>query len=242
MEEFLDKLSMGDDIITLEHLATIDVNARYGLFKGTLLHYFSRDGNTARMKFLMNYPGIDVNKHDGFNRTPLDWAVDAEENEAIKMLLLDPRVSISNTDAKNKSTFERIFEYFASEEIALACRRREMVSEDAIAGLQEAGYNEEWMAMDYTSNALFNSARCCLKWKIENRDISSLYALVLVIQEGYFRVSAKFPKDYRFFSIITRLPPELSMIICNRVYWSPKLFIPSTLIEEELRDIIKQEE
>jgi len=77
--------------------------------------------------------------------------------------------------------------------------------------------------------------------KKKDKKASLLYSFVLLTCDGYLSISAKEKKtneQVRFFGMVTQLPLELQMIICNRAHYLMTDFITRDLMED-VRQILQ---
>lgn len=234
-----------------------DVNHTDGPWDFTLLHWVCRNILEEHLKILLAHPKIDVNpKNDNGWGSPFGLVCVSGNINMVKMMLNDPRIKVHDEvlyviDYSDDTKCLEWMLILRGEELNLRI--------PFLAHPNNAQREMQNLICDVNSDREATIKSLCRKHRMPYKtDVAHLYALVLLVNKGYMElmiysysledsrgimyIPARFPKEYRFFSILTRLPLELSMILCNRTYGSPKLFIPSVLIAEELCNMNKKQE
>lgn len=75
-----------------------------------------------------------------------------------------------------------------------------------------------------------------------SQDIAILFLLTVGLCDDYFFLSyrAAYQTRFRFFMIMKKLPSEVQSRICNLVYGSKKVFIPSSQVDRYLPHLWKK--
>jgi len=76
---------------------------------------------------------------------------------------------------------------------------------------------------DFETNTLRVRHSLRKEFEIVEKEVSQVFALVIFVCDDYLKVRAHITRDKsaaRFFSIMSRLPIELQMMICNRLFRS----------------------
>ncbi|CAB9518298.1 Ankyrin repeat [Seminavis robusta] len=78
--------------------AGADANAIDSTYTCSPFYLACANGYTEIVALLLDHPGVDVNAHGGFCRTPLLWASNWGYHEVVQLLLRDKRVDLNTTD------------------------------------------------------------------------------------------------------------------------------------------------
>jgi hypothetical protein len=207
-----------------------DVNHTGGPYDFTLLHWVCRSQLEEHLRILLAHPKIDVDPKTARWNSPFRLVCRSGNINMVKMMLKDPRVKVRDEvkfvmDCCDVECFEWML-MLRGDELNLNNDREETVK--SLCRKHHVPYKTD-AAHLYALVLLMNN---------EYMELMT-YSYSLENSRGIMYIPSLFPKEYRFFSILTRLPLELSMILCNRTYGSPKLFIPSSVIAEQLCDINK---
>jgi len=88
-------------------------------------------------------------------------------------------------------------------------------------------------------NEYTNNPSICSQWCIDLNinDHVKLFLLAVFISDDYFLIkSDRFQNEVKFFNIVSMLPMELQMIICNHVYNMNRINITSAEVNKTLLD------
>ncbi len=92
---------------------------------------------------------------------------------------------------------------------------------------------------------LNNSVLACKKFRrnmnITDFDVAELFTISKFYNEGYFTTKKEHGlTTSRFFSILSRLPVELQMMVCNKVYDKHNIFINQKEIDFEMKVLLEE--
>jgi len=208
----------------------------------THLHEAATDGDVESMKLLLASPGLDVNLRSTRGCTPLFCACIRSRLDIVRLLLADPRVdvNIGDIDEWHAVWIACRFDSLAILQHLLACGKY-------LRCTKLGRYNGEWITPLQIAR-LSNSVRCLsLMRRIlddESRAryevrvelgmldviVADLYALIIFWCDGLLAFSGRRPtislgrqdiRVRRFFGMSKRLPIDLQMLLCHRIYGSP---------------------
>lgn len=63
--------------------------------------------------------------------------------------------------------------------------------------------------------------------------------MVFHVSEGYLKSNDCFPRTHKFYSLASRLPMDLQMILCNRVFGLGDSTIKAVHVEKGFKLVIK---
>jgi len=71
---------------------------------------------------------------------------------------------------------------------------------------------------------------------------AEVFALLVLLCDGYlkFKVPQEDLKAIRVFQMITKLPLELQMTFCQRLFLSPSFLIPTSQVETAILEILER--
>jgi len=240
----------GDTACLVEFMGTgAHVNLHRGTDGLTYLHYACRVGFVSHVKVLLEHPDIDVNAVDFSDYTPIEYAFVNMHWNVAKLLLMDPRCDIyMKGDDGSASIISNIAsKYRNALELLLVYRENEMTE----ALLDRINNRWSTFYINAPPHPLIKKFRgdrvgtlCMLRYKLKdpNKQDNAAHVFVtcLLVQDGYLRPVDPGSSCQRFFGIMTRLPTEIQMMLCNRLSGSSKAFIPSAIIAFYLKIVLKE--
>ena len=211
------------------------------------LHAIVANGNKELFEIFLSHPEVDVNIRNGNDHTPLMTIEMNTYLEMFLMLLKHPKIDVYCKDSSGNSIFYDIcisgciegllwwvalgFKIdFKSDEVKSAYDR--MIEYERLRAVLERGkkssrfYNYPKMRellnlyRNDKDKAVFES-----KYRVGNESVLStvLFSLVVFLCDGFLKVKAEENSETaRFFRIASKLPMEIQMILCYRVFRSPK--------------------
>lgn len=247
----------------LERIRTIlagkvDVNnTKDNPHKETALSCACKVGSWAKeaIKLLLAHPDIDVEKPDIHKNTPFYLACAWNNLDAVILLLKTGKVDIENKSSDGTSPFwtacsngsfyvaEHLLAY-TNVDFTVKCR---MSFDLGLRSPREvAGFNMRALIQplltDFETDK--EAARMSLRKKLGIRDecdAAQVFVLISLCSGGHFTTITKKeteslpPPSARFLDLVKKLPTEIQMMVCNRLYRIHKKdFIPSYLIVTEL--------
>jgi hypothetical protein len=178
------------------------------------------------VKVLLRDSRVDINLADNDGRSPLWWASYYGYAEVIEWMIASGRGI--NLDKKGKSPSGN-WKYYIAIEIATEDNKTEVVS----------------LLERFTKNQAQTRHEVCLELGLVDKDAAEVFALTVFICDGFLRIkepaasSTATATDIRFFNIAMKLPMELQMVLCHRVFRSGKDNIKSRDSEPAFRSLAK---
>ena len=222
-----------------------------------VLHIASHSGNVEVVKLLLAHPDIDVNSKDKNGQTPLLLGCWDGSVSIVNVLLNDPRVDVilddndggtplwnaswgghheviewliasgsDLGDVKNKKGRNwRDGKYYTAVEIARLYGSTKVV----------------YLLENFISDPLQTRHKLRVKLGMLDELAAEVFALIIFICDDLLLVkSSTSDSTTRFFTIASKLPMELQMILCHRVYDSEKEYIKQFESEEAFKSLYKK--
>lgn len=235
----------------------LDINWQYSEHSNyTALHIAVVNNHLQMVQLLLKHPKIDLNGKDAYGNTPFTYSCWVPDRfDTLKLLLTDSRLDINTRDKYGYSPIWWICcngLYLAIEwiialrpddiddnkigtddtqqmnilEVARACNRVRTVD------LLERFFNDR-------TRIVYNIRR---ELKIPKYLAVDLFVLVILFSDDFleFKVPED-PKVKRLFLILKRLPIEIQMVCCHRIFGSSRNIIQSKDFEDGLRDYYRSQ-
>jgi hypothetical protein len=211
------------------------------------LHYACRGGHHEILSILLAHPAINVNQKDKDGHTPLHFCCFYAHIEVWKILLKDSRVDINWADDYDCTALWWAC-YSGHEELVkwmVALRGDELDLEKKGRKNSDSGDHTEYTAIEIAGEDHWEGVIALLERFIVNptqtrhevrlelgladTDAAELFALIIFLCDDFLRL--KPPSIYvtgadaasnRLFKMAKRLPMELQMMLCCRVFGSTK--------------------
>ena len=222
----------------------------YGDYRRAL-HIACHYGHHEIVSLLLAHPDIYVNQKDKDGYTPLILGCSYGQVEVVKVLLKDSRVDINMADDMECTPVwhatHNVYLEVIKWMIALRGDELDIEKKGKLLGCTEYTILEISSVIRGSRKLLErfiadpNKTRHKLRveFGLVNKDVSSLFAAVVFLCDDFVTLKGAITETARFFSIIRRLPMELQMIICHRVYGSSKNSIKSSESEPAFKDLAK---
>jgi len=183
-----------------------------------------QNGHTEVVSLLLADPRVDPNKPDDQQDTPLWFASHNGHLMAVQHLLASGR----EIDTKRRSTFNNNTAAEQGREIATEPREEDETDEE----IQRRKTNGPLCADlidEYERDPVPVRYRLRRQPGLREYFIGHLFALVVFHSDSFAVINERTAHSYtrRFFRITSRLPLDLQMVLCNRIFGSPKDIILS---------------
>ena len=221
----------------------------------TALHLACGYGHHEIVSVLVGHPKINVNQKTTHGFTPFLLGCYNERAEAVNVLLKDPRVDINMVDNNGRTPlwrasyvgYVRVIKWMiaSGREITNLDRKGKIWIDDeeytAIEIARHRGHTEVVSLLErFIENQSNTRHRVRAELGLVDKDAAELFVRTVFLCDNFFRLMSDDHSDgNRFFRIISRLPMELQMALCHRVYGSPKNNIPSKNSEPAFRDLAR---
>jgi hypothetical protein len=240
----------------LEDNPTSNVNEDlYGYGNGwTALHLACCEGYHEVISVLLAHPQINVNQKSNDGSTPLLLGCWTGQVEVVKVLLRDSRLDINVADIDGCIPL-----WLASRDGRVEVIKWMIALRgDNELELDKKGkyYGKEYTAIEIARNKnktevvlllerfIKNQAQTRHEIRIElglvDKDAAELFAMTVFLCDDFLRLKeANSPAALRFFKIAKKLPMELQMMLCYRVFGSAKENIKSKDSEPAFKRLAK---
>jgi ankyrin repeat protein len=233
----------------------LDVNA--STYSGdTPLHKATAAQHTEVVKLLLSHPNINVNKTDVCGETALYIAAQYGYNDVVQLLLDCNNINVNQVDNQGATALWVAASrgHLTTVELLLASSSSSSVNTQLktwngaaywqgktareIALLYEFHPTADLLAC-HEADPIKTRNHLRLKLGFNLQDAANLFALNLFVQDKFIQPNNKTPLlTSRFFRIISALPLELKMLLCNKLYSVHKDFISSHHIQKALKNIV----
>jgi len=237
----------------------IDVNWANTSSKWTALHVTSRSGHAEVVKLLLAHPGINVNVQDSNRFTPLVFGCVYGRVSVVKLLLKDPRVDVVVSDmmgcpplwwAAAEGHLEVIEWFLASgRDFDVNQAGRDWKNGVRSTPIQVATQKELEDGVTLLKRFTANPAmtRHELRVRLVPEELAAeLFALTVFLCDDLLCLktptkvtTATATAASRFFDVVKRLPMELQMVLCRRVFRSAKDSVLSKDSEVAFKSLAK---
>jgi hypothetical protein len=227
----------------------VDFNScYYNLTNWSIFHLACIKGNIPLLKTLLSKPDVDVNSRDHESSTPFSSAVFNNNESVVELLLKDQRVDINEQDGKMRSPFwwAAYSGYDRIIKMMIGCGRDFNTETKGdhygtkLSSLEIAIKNGNDSAVNLIR--LFNEHPERARMQALGWTPASLFASVVFVCDGHLRIKPATDDDNkvkRFFKVVTQLPMELQMIVCQRACFFARDTIVSKDSEQGFRTITK---
>jgi len=231
----------------------IHINWRNPNFQNrTILFAACHKGNLQVIEQLLSHPKIDVNIPNDANYTPLNIACCNSRVEVVERLLNDLRVDVNFPTVDSYSPIANAASLGLIDvvKVMLVSGRKPL---DVIQATYEARNRPDLVAFlkSYQSDPLTVLKNVRKELKVQDPNPVRVFLLIVLLCDGYFTIkeNASYkrklrsyrPKDeeldlvHRFFQITRKIPLDLQMVTCNRLYNNPGFVISSKRVNQVLK-------
>jgi len=218
----------------------------------TLLHHACVDSyRSAVIPLLLAHPDIDVNVKDKYGGTPFYYACYGR-TACIREMLKDSRVKVNEPDkfgqtplwyAAYHGSLDIIKLWIASGREMDLGKPGDVEKTDAIGVAMKYGKTEVATLLErFKSDAAKTRHAVRVELGFLDDLAAEVFALVVFVSDGLLHVndSTTTTPAARFFSIATRLPLELQIVLCHRQVGSDKEIIPGKDSEMAFKELARR--
>jgi len=255
------------EALLLSAPANFDINwQKKHSYNGGFLHIACLYNRHRLVAALLRHPGGNPNLKDNFDETPFHLTCGGNRDlQSFCLLFDDPRVDINARDKDGwTGLMLAAFEGSASRiEYALASLRW-LPEEMILLALEKARLNGKTEVVElleaYLAQPFFAMKNLRIKLDLKEYGPVSYFVLVVLLCDGYFSLLAESGgnnqlmsegssfgqlnsmengrKARKFFEIMGKLPMDLQMVICNRIYDLQETIIRPRLVNTALKLMI----
>jgi hypothetical protein len=233
----------------LEKDPYIDINWRHPNHDGrALLHMLVINRHTSTLKRILSHPHVDVNSGDDRGNTPFIWACSSHTRiEAVKILLGDSRTRINVGNLSGPTALSNALRCDNIDAIELMIASgRKIDCDEGDPRYSSAAWASSSHTLSYRLLQRFQrnpeTTRRDIQKDLESGTqlIARIYALIVLIGDGYFtiRQNHRASVTARFFRMTSRLPIELQMVMCHRLFNSARCVVLSSNFKRALKNFI----
>ena len=223
----------------------------------TALHTASLNGQAEVVKLLLAHPNINVNLKSSSGQTPLSYGCQCGQVSVVGVLLKDPRVDVTLDDNSERSPLwqasfkgkHEVIEWLIASGRDLGdvknkkgrnWRDGKYYTAVEIARLY-GSTKVVYLLENFISDPLQTRHKLRVKLGMLDELAAEVFALIIFICDDLLLVkSSTSDSTTRFFTIASKLPMELQMILCHRVYDSEKEYIKQFESEEAFKSLYKK--
>jgi len=216
--------------------------------KRSFLHIACQHNRTEMIAELLNHPMINVNLKDAVGWTPFILTCFSNTVKSAILLLNDARVDINCKDKNgvtglmeaawqgNLETIEQILaslKHIQNEDIANSIND----AKKEICSRKKEQYPKIISLLEAYQTQPFETVKK-LRSKLQEYDSVSIFVLVVLLADDYYSLKLKTDGNHnaiRFFNMMLKLPMDLQMVICNRLFELPKNVIQAKLVNLALK-------
>lgn len=224
----------------------LDVNQVDLIYEETLLHDACWYGDKKLVQSLLDHPRIDVNIKSKDGETSLMYAVRSQDSTSVIQLLKDRRVDINIIDNRGNTPFTEACKLSETEamELFIIYRCDEVIIPPGFADSICLKEGDEESETHYY--CVVQSLKECEKDRhLFRRNLflghpydsmrgEYIPQQIFLLSELY-KAKGENTIQKRFFDILSQLPTELKMLICNFAGGSTRNFISSQSLLTEMR-------
>jgi ankyrin repeat protein len=226
----------------------LDVN-RKDVVGFTPLHWACYNDRHKIAEMLLCHRHIEVNKKNNFGSTPFFAACEMGSLKCVKLLLKNTAVDVNlpNNDGYTplmraaKEGYIDIVKYWIASGRGMDLKKeltgRNAMNISALHGRREMTA----LLYKYGNNRKKTIKKMRIKLRWHKKQAAALFALIVFACDGILKIKRTCgPKYDRFFNIAGKLPMEIQMILCHRVFDSMKNGIASKYSEPAFRGLARK--
>lgn len=219
----------------------------------TPLHAACMQGHREVVEALLVHPGVDVNRRDGLGKTAFFYACWNDRVGVVELMLGDPRVDANLADNIGDTPLFiaayggslGVIERMIASGREIDWERTGEAHDDIWTSLEIADETGYYEIVDLLHRLRVDPGRTRdslrVKFGMTSELVAGLFASTVFLCDGLLsrHPGATATSRGRFFSVVERLPLELQMVICNRVYGSPRNSVLSRHSEPAFRHLVR---
>lgn len=236
-EELLFRCIGRNDAATVKELLQdhVDLNVNYGEGPWTIFFLACRNGAAECVKELLKKRDLDVNLTlDNLKWTPFWSACYNNRYEVVKMLLSDRRVDINRPSSNSETPLWQVVSNGSLPILQLfliSNRPLDFNLRSTWAGtnvLEEAGRKKNSEILHLLSQFMANPQKVRMDLMIKLKEhvclAAEVFAIIVMICDDYLvyrrlpNADEKQKNMVKFLSMACRLPIEIQMVLCNRMF------------------------
>jgi len=214
--------------------------------------------NRPEMVFeLLRHPNIKLNEKDHFQATPFIMACANNAVECVAMLLDDLRVDVNYHNDYAETGLIRAAHWGEISPIAhILASLRHIQRSDIEKAIIQAKVESFWgnkpdypklvnLLEAYQTQPFDTVKDLRIQLKLQENGPVGVFVHMILLADGYYKLrltnknkNVNGARARRFFEFLLRLPIELQMLTCNRIFDLPKNIIKGGLVEKALRFMI----
>jgi len=241
-------------LLVLDYLLSrTDVNVNITNEVGnTLLHTICRNGMYSVLMRMLDRDDIDVNARNKYGWTPLmslTTYVFDEILPAFSKYLLDPRTKVNTVNNQGRTVLDIVCSEYGGYDTSdlniikylLAARATTSYNlKDTqkllITQVHEPGFSQESVYIqDYDFVIKYwNDPNILIDEQIMLDPVSKVFTTVVLLCDNYYKL--KTPN--RFYQICCKLPMDLQMLLCHRIFGSSRKNITGALVTAQAKKLL----
>lgn len=212
------------------------------VYSSTPLHAASYFGMSEIISLLLSHPKIDPNADGASRRTPFLLACWQNHPHVVAVMVEDGRVDLNKPD----DHFHTPIWWAASNgfleciEYMLASYR--CVDLSSLKGDVPLEKNIKTLIDSFKAKPIETRITLRKQLGYADGDACKAFVLSVLLCDGYFSLRRPNADHNRFFEILIKLPIEMQMVICNRLYGVNKSLIFGKAVNQELTSMIAKGE
>jgi ankyrin repeat protein len=233
----------------IENAALLDIDWTQKESGLGALHRAAQNGHHEVVRLLLGHPLINVNQkthHD--SETSLLLACDGGHTEAVRVLLADSRVELNLADLERMTPLMcasleghlEIVKLLVADGRNLGHEEKDKHGDTAVDGALDGKHHEiVSLLMKFCDNPAQTQHIVRMDLGLPGALASGLFALLVFIRKDLLqqKIAIADSNSASSFTIAKKLPTELQMTVCHRVYRSGRDTIPSKDSETSLKSL-----
>jgi len=244
--QFYDAVNNGDEkelaeLIRRDHGFNVNMPNRDGV---TLLHLACRIGADSVISLLIAHPNIDVNAKTDYGFTPFHLACYNGRTSCVCKMLKDSKVKVNEPNCYGYTPLSNAvyWSHFNVVKWMIASGREMHLGKPDIIGVAKTKgeTKSETLMKRFKKNPVETRHQMRLEIGWYDEAAAEMFALMVFVSDGLLQTknTTTTPSPAaRFFSVASRLPLELQMVLCYRAVGSANEIIPGKEREMSFREL-----
>jgi len=214
-------------------------------FGETAFFIACEEGDWRSVRLFLQKENLAFNRASRFGITPIIKACMKQCVEVLQILIANERTFADLSIFERNDVMRSVFRQEKVEllEILMASRN-EFKIPFSMVKMNPWPHGPE--LMDHTASYIMNEDQLRIDLRRKWKKDADILALTLFISDGYLKIkevqsddASSLKKATRFFKFLVKLPLEIQMLICKKIYQSNGEFYSSTEVQTHLRRIIR---